>query len=117
MEKIFCNIFVYQPETDTFIRIALKNTITLLEKRLTFIGMTMFPFEHHTEFSYVPGNPQCLSITLGFFYQLLYTNQYFFNTILVLSHTHIIHNTYIQTDRHTDRQTDTQTDGQIVTPQ
>ena len=41
---------------------------------------------HHTEISWVYGNT--LTIPLRFFYQLLYTNWYFFNTTLVVSHTY-----------------------------
>ena len=62
-----CIICIYLPETDTF------------------IGLRMFPTVHHREFPCVQGNT--LTIPLTFFHQLLYTNQYFLNTILVVSNT------------------------------
>ena len=62
-----CIICIYLPETDTF------------------IGLRMFPTVHHREFPCVQGNT--LTIPLTFFHQLLYTNQYFLNKILVVSHT------------------------------
>ena len=69
-EKIISIICIYLPETNIL------------------IGIRMLSTAHYREFSYVQGN---LHYYPGISYQLLYTNQYFLITTLVLSHiyTHI----------------------------
>ena len=55
----------------------------------TFSGMRMFPTVYHREFSYVQ---EILTITLGFIYQLLYTNLFSQPNFGFITHT--------QTDTH-----------------
>ena len=60
MGKKICIICKYQPETDTFFGIILEDNFWLLWENVppdTFIGMRMFHIVHHSEFSYVKGNP------------------------------------------------------------
>ena len=79
-EKIICIIWLYLSETDTF------------------IGIRIFPTVCHRKFPYVHGNPHYYN---GIFYQLLYTNQYFLNTTLVLSNRCTHKHTYTYKNTHT----------------
>ena len=62
--------------------------------RNMFIGMRVLPTVHQRELSNVQGNPHYYPEVSC---QLLYTNQYFLNTTLVLSHIHAQTNTHTHT--------------------
>ena len=84
---------IFQQEKDVFIGIMLEDSTASWKKIIciisipeadTFIGMKMFPTVHHREFPCVQRNPHYYP---GIFCQFLYTNKYFINTTLILSHT------------------------------
>ena len=97
--KIICNICIFPIRNWYIYCVILEDTIyyirgkdnlqrLYLKETDTYIGMWMFPTVHHREFLCVQRNPHYYpGITQGFFYQFLYTNQYFLNTTLFLSHT------------------------------